>query len=448
MSQISIRNLTYRYPGAYDNVFENFSATLDTDWRLALTGRNGRGKTTLLKLIGGELSPDEGGASCAGACEYFPFSVPDAPDALSALYCARPELELWRLKKEMRGLELAEETLEKPFGTLSGGERTKLLLAALFSEENAFLLIDEPTNHLDETGRKRLAAYLKEKRGFILVSHDRDFLDGLVDKLYEFRDGKVKEHLGTVAEFLERRKLENLNELERHYKPVDEKPAEDREKKAASQQEYQAKKFVSKEEKRRKAEEQARAEAETQRKQEDKQQKEEIAEEPKPAKPEEKTPEPSDLIGKAPSSMPKPERTFRGSFESNKGRLLFPVTGKYKIVGTFGQHRHPDLKYVKVNNNGIDIEAQPGASARAIFDGKVSAVFPQDGYHTVVMVRHGKYLSIYVNLSEIYVRKGDTLKAGQAIGKIYSDPDDGGRTILHFEVRKERDKLDPQQWVK
>lgn len=202
------------------------------------------------------------------------------------------------------------------------------------------------------------------------------------------------------------------------------------------------------EEKRRKAEEQARAEAETQRKQEDKQQKEEIAEEPKPAKPEEKTPEPSDLIGKAPSSMPKPERTFRGSFESNKGRLLFPVTGKYKIVGTFGQHRHPDLKYVKVNNNGIDIEAKPGASARAIFDGKVSAVFPQDGYHTVVMVRHGKYLSIYVNLSEIYVRKGDTLKAGQAIGKIYSDPDDGGRTILHFEVRKERDKLDPQQWVK
>ena len=183
MSQINIKNLTYRYPGAYDNVFENFSVTLDTDWRLALTGRNGRGKTTLLKLIGGELSPDEGGASCAGALEYFPFSVPDAPDALSALYCARPELELWRLKKEMRGLELAEETLEKPFGTLSGGERTKLLLAALFSEENAFLLIDEPTNHLDETGRKRLAAYLKEKRGFILVSHDRDFLDACCDHI-------------------------------------------------------------------------------------------------------------------------------------------------------------------------------------------------------------------------------------------------------------------------
>ena len=173
----------------------------------------------------------------------------------------------------------------------------------------------------------------------------------------------------------------------------------------------------------------------------------EKSEEPTPPRKQEPKREPSEL-GKEAPSIPAPERKFKGSFESNKGRLLFPVTGKYKIVSTFGQHKHPELKYVKVNNNGIDIEAQPGAMARAIFDGKVSAVFPQDGYHTVVMVRHGKYLSIYVNLSEIYIRKGDTLKAGDAIGKIYSDPDDGGRTILHFEVRREKDKLDPQQWVK
>ena len=106
---------------------------------------------------------------------------------------------------------------------------------------------------MDIRSKDILKQALKSYDGtLIIVSHDRDFLDGLVDKLYEFRDGKVKEHLGTVAEFLERRKLENLNELERHYKPVEEKPAEDREKKAASQQEYQAKKFVSKEEKRRK----------------------------------------------------------------------------------------------------------------------------------------------------------------------------------------------------
>lgn len=204
------------------------------------------------------------------------------------------------------------------------------------------------------------------------------------------------------------------------------------------------------EEARRAAEERARAEAAAKKPKTEKPEKvPQKDKEPQPVRDKEtEKPEPADIVGKAPDNMPKPERTFSGSFESNKGRLLFPVTGKYKIIGTFGQHRHPDLKYVKVNNNGIDIEAQAGASARAIFDGKVSAVFPQDGYHTVVMVRHGKYLSIYVNLSEIYVRKGDSLKAGQAIGKIYSDPDDGGRTILHFEVRKEREKLDPQQWVK
>ena len=204
------------------------------------------------------------------------------------------------------------------------------------------------------------------------------------------------------------------------------------------------------EEARRAAEERARAEAAAKKPETEKSEKvPQKDKEPQPVRDKgTEKPEPADIVGKAPDNMPKPERTFSGSFESNKGRLLFPVTGKYKIIGTFGQHRHPDLKYVKVNNNGIDIEAQAGASARAIFDGKVSVVFPQDGYHTVVMVRHGKYLSIYVNLSEIYVRKGDSLKAGQAIGKIYSDPDDGGRTILHFEVRKEREKLDPQQWVK
>ena len=209
------------------------------------------------------------------------------------------------------------------------------------------------------------------------------------------------------------------------------------------------------EEEQRRLEEERRRQAEEQRRKQQSASKEEPSasadkeksEEPTPPRKQEPKREPSEL-GKEAPSIPAPERKFKGSFENNKGRLLFPVTGKYKIVSTFGQHKHPELKYVKVNNNGIDIEAQPGAMARAIFDGKVSAVFPQDGYHTVVMVRHGKYLSIYVNLSEIYIRKGDTLKAGDAIGKIYSDPDDGGRTILHFEVRREKDKLDPQQWVK
>lgn len=142
------------------------------------------------------------------------------------------------------------------------------------------------------------------------------------------------------------------------------------------------------------------------------------------------------------------ERELSGSFESNKGRLLFPVSGQYKIVRPFGRHKHPELKYVQTDNGGIDIEVPSGTNARAVFDGKVSAVFRQDGFNTIVMVRHGNYLTIYVNLSEIYVSNGESVKANQKIGKIFSDPEDDNRTILHFEVRKEREKLNPQLWVK
>ncbi len=141
-------------------------------------------------------------------------------------------------------------------------------------------------------------------------------------------------------------------------------------------------------------------------------------------------------------------RKLTGTFESNKGRLLFPVSGKYKIVRPFGRHKHPDLPYVVTDNSGIDIEAEPGGQARAIFDGKVSAIFHQPGYNTIVMIRHGNYLTIYANITDLLVKNGDELQQGQPIGKIYADPDDNGRSILHFEIRKEKEKLNPSLWVK
>ena len=124
-------------------------------------------------------------------------------------------------------------------------------MAKLILKPYNLLALDEPTNHMDIRSKDILKQALKAYDGtLVIVSHDRDFLDGLVDKLYEFRDGKVKEHLGGVQEFLERRRLENLSELERHYKPVaEEKPVEVVQKKEEAKQEYQAKKFVSKEEK-------------------------------------------------------------------------------------------------------------------------------------------------------------------------------------------------------
>jgi ATP-binding cassette subfamily F protein 3 len=143
------------------------------------------------------------------------------------------------------------EDIDKKVAVLSGGERARLAMAKLMLKPYNLLALDEPTNHMDIRSKDILKQALQAYDGtLIIVSHDRDFLDGLVDKLYEFRDGNVKEHLGGVQEFLERRKLESLNELERHYKPVaEEKPVEVVQKKEEAKQEYQAKKFVSKEEK-------------------------------------------------------------------------------------------------------------------------------------------------------------------------------------------------------
>lgn len=142
------------------------------------------------------------------------------------------------------------------------------------------------------------------------------------------------------------------------------------------------------------------------------------------------------------------ERTLSGSFECNKGRLPYPVAGNCRVIRRFGRQPHPELKHVMTNNGGIDIEAPKGAVARTVFSGKVSAVFRQDGYNMVVMVRHGKYLTIYVNLSEIYVRVGQEVKMNQPIGKISTDLDNGGRAVLHFEVRREKQKMNPMEWLK
>ena len=190
------------------------------------------------------------------------------------------------------------------------------------------------------------------------------------------------------------------------------------------------------------AAEKARQKAEEERRKKGESQSEGKKQDAKPEKKEETKPKTK------PKAPEKVDVALSGSFESNKGKLPFPVTGKYKIVSHFGVNKHPELKYVTTDNGGIDIETQPGAVAHAIYEGKVSAIFRQEGFNTVVMIRHGSYLTIYVNLSEIYVRTGEKVKMNQNIGKIYSDSEDGNRTILHFEIRKEKTKLNPEQWMR
>ena len=145
--------------------------------------------------------------------------------------------------------------------------------------------------------------------------------------------------------------------------------------------------------------------------------------------------------------MTKEELALSGSFEKNKGKLPFPLSGSYKIVAHFGRQKHPELRYVQTENSGIDIETTPGTKARAVFNGVVSRIFVTPGYNSTIIVRHGNYLTIYANLSEVYVRAGEKVSTGQNLGKIYSDAQDGNRTILTFQLWKERTKLNPELWL-
>ena len=137
-----------------------------------------------------------------------------------------------------------------------------------------------------------------------------------------------------------------------------------------------------------------------------------------------------------------------GSFESNKGKLPYPIGGSCRVVRAFGKQRHPELRHVMTDNGGIDLEAPHGAVARAVFAGKVSAVFSQPGYGMVVMVRHGHYLTIYVGLESLTVTTGTEVKAGQALGIVADDADGGDRALLHFEIRHEKTKLNPMDWLR
>ena len=183
MTSIKISNLTFAYEGSYDDVFTNLNAEIDTNWKLGLVGRNGRGKTTLCRLLMGNYEY-RGSISLPVSCEYFPYQVPDSSaNAWQLADALGVEYQPWQLERECRLLGMGGDVLERSLTTLSLGEQTKLLLAILFLRANSFLLIDEPTNHLDLAGRQVVGRYLKSKSGFILISHDRAFLDSCIDHI-------------------------------------------------------------------------------------------------------------------------------------------------------------------------------------------------------------------------------------------------------------------------
>ena len=237
-------------------VFSDAQIEVRRGEKVALVGRNGEGKTTLMRVIMNELDPMDGDSRVGYNVNigYYAQNQEDILDKDDTVFGTLDRVAVGDIRLKLRDILGAflfkGEDIDKKVAVLSGGERARLAMAKLILKPYNLLALDEPTNHMDIRSKDILKQALKSYDGtLIIVSHDRDFLDGLVDKLYEFRDGKVKEHLGGVQEFLERRKLENLSELERHYKPVEEKPAEVIQKKEEAKQEYQAKKYVSKEEK-------------------------------------------------------------------------------------------------------------------------------------------------------------------------------------------------------
>ena len=199
MSIIRVENLTFAYPSNYDNIFENVNFQIDTDWKLGFVGRNGRGKTTFLNLLLGKYEY-HGKIQASVQFDYFPYPVNDknrlTTDILSEV-C--PLAEEWELLRELSYLEVRDDVLWRPFFTLSNGEQTKVLLAALFLNDGHFLLIDEPTNHLDMKARETVSAYLKRKKGFILVSHDRCFLDGCVDHILSINRSNIEVQSGNFS---------------------------------------------------------------------------------------------------------------------------------------------------------------------------------------------------------------------------------------------------------
>lgn len=218
LSLIQISNLTFSYDGSYDTIFEDVSFQLDTKWKLGFCGRNGRGETTFLKLLMGDFEY-RGRISSDVTFDYFPFSVQDTEvSVLDILFEIAPIAQEWQIRKELSLLSVDDGVLYQPFYTLSNGEQTKVLLVGLFLKENNFLLIDEPTNHLDSFARKVVADYLKGKSGFILVSHDRAFLDECTDHTLSINKTDIEVVKGNFSNWWEQKGRQDAFEMAQNIK--------------------------------------------------------------------------------------------------------------------------------------------------------------------------------------------------------------------------------------
>ena len=226
MAQILVNNLTFGYEGSFDLIFDNVSFSIDTDWKLGLIGRNGKGKSTFLNLLMGKYKY-QGTIQTSTVFDYFPYIINDEQMKQSAaefIEDLKIGCESWRVMCELNLMGVDTEILYRPFETLSHGERTKVLLAVLFSGENDFLLIDEPTNHLDVESRVTIREYLAKKKGFILVSHDRELLDGCIDHVLVLNRQSIEVQSGNFSSWWENKEKKDSfarAENKKHLKEIE-----------------------------------------------------------------------------------------------------------------------------------------------------------------------------------------------------------------------------------
>jgi len=262
MAQIEIKDMTFYYDDFYHPVFEHLNVNLDTDWKMALVGRNGRGKSTLLKLLSESLAPSSGEIKRSGTVSYFPYlydaSFTKAMDVVKECIGRLRTLELKlqeceeafckasmnepgevsvendstayfellnqyleldgyamesRICKELSQMGLSEALLEQDFDTLSGGEQTCMLIIALFLRKDTFVLLDEPTNHLDVGKKEHLKEYLKKKKGYIIASHDTAFLDAVCDHILAINKADISIEQGSYSTWRNNMELKEQFEL-------------------------------------------------------------------------------------------------------------------------------------------------------------------------------------------------------------------------------------------
>ncbi len=218
MAQIVVSNLTFQYDGAPDYVFKDVSFTIDTNWKLGFVGRNGRGKTTFLNLLL-KKNQYKGKISASTSFSYFPYEVKNKEKlCVEVVEEINPEYELWVVIKKLQELNLGEDCLYKPFNLLSYGEQTKLMLAVMFAKDNNFLLIDEPTNHLDYNARKNVCEFLSKQKGFIVVSHDRKFIDNSVDHILSINKCNIEVQKGNFSSWWQNKEYADNFELKQNEK--------------------------------------------------------------------------------------------------------------------------------------------------------------------------------------------------------------------------------------